>query len=90
MEKNPRCKKCGRLLKSPLSIASGMGPKCAGVSLRLGKVFVSRNNQVLAGLISDEALDPRQAPLFHWRIAKEASEQERIVSPTKGGTPTTV
>jgi len=31
MEKQPRCKKCGRRLKSPLSIAIGMGPKCAGI-----------------------------------------------------------
>ena len=27
-----KCKKCGRVLKSPLSIAMGMGPKCAGVT----------------------------------------------------------
>ena len=28
----PRCKKCGRVLSDPESIARGMGPKCAGVS----------------------------------------------------------
>ncbi len=33
METIVKCKKCGRALKSPLSIAMGMGPKCAGVSL---------------------------------------------------------
>ncbi len=27
-----RCKKCGRVLRSPVSIAMGMGPKCAGIS----------------------------------------------------------
>ena len=32
MEQKPRCKKCGRVLKSPISIARGMGPKCAGIS----------------------------------------------------------
>ena len=32
MEGIPKCKKCGRLLKSPASIARRMGPKCAGVS----------------------------------------------------------
>ena len=32
MEQKPRCKKCGKLLKSPISIARGMGPKCAGLS----------------------------------------------------------
>lgn len=33
METAVKCKKCGRMLKSPLSIAMGMGPKCAGVTL---------------------------------------------------------
>jgi hypothetical protein len=37
METAVKCKKCGRVLKSPLSIAMGMGPKCAGVSLTAGK-----------------------------------------------------
>lgn len=32
MEANVKCKKCGRVLKSPLSVAMGMGPKCAGIS----------------------------------------------------------
>lgn len=39
MEASVKCKKCGRVLKSPLSIAMGMGPKCAGVSLTAGKKF---------------------------------------------------
>ena len=37
METAITCKKCGRVLKSPLSIAMGMGPKCAGVTLIKGK-----------------------------------------------------
>lgn len=37
METAVKCKKCGRVLKSPLSIAMGMGPKCTGVSLTKGK-----------------------------------------------------
>jgi hypothetical protein len=32
MQQQVRCKKCGRVLKSPASIAMGMGPKCARVS----------------------------------------------------------
>lgn len=28
----PRCKKCGRPLTNPISIAMGMGPECAGIS----------------------------------------------------------
>lgn len=34
----PRCKKCGKPLKDPISIARGMGPKCAG-STTGGKAF---------------------------------------------------
>ncbi len=37
MEKQAKCKKCGRRLKSPLSIAIGMGPKCAGITITAGK-----------------------------------------------------
>lgn len=37
MEQVSRCKKCGRLLKSPTSIARGMGPKCAGISSARGR-----------------------------------------------------
>lgn len=45
MEENPKCKKCGRVLKSAISIARGMGPKCAGVSTTSGKSFHVRNMQ---------------------------------------------
>lgn len=37
MEGNPQCKKCGRALKSPASIARGMGSKCAGVTATSGR-----------------------------------------------------
>lgn len=37
MEGKPRCKKCGRVLKSPASIARGMGLKCAGGIAPSGK-----------------------------------------------------
>jgi len=37
MEKQLRCKKCGRRLKSPMSIAIGMGSKCAGITSTHGK-----------------------------------------------------
>lgn len=32
MSPKPRCKKCGRVLKDPVSIAAGMGPVCRGGS----------------------------------------------------------
>lgn len=31
MVQKARCKKCGRVLKSAISIARGMGPECAGI-----------------------------------------------------------
>lgn len=31
-DKKPRCQKCGRPLKSALSIARGLGPICAGAN----------------------------------------------------------
>ncbi len=37
MEGKPKCKKCGRVLKSPASIARGMGSKCGGVATTRGK-----------------------------------------------------
>ena len=37
MEGKPRCKKCGRVLKSPARIARGIGSKCAGVTATSGK-----------------------------------------------------
>jgi len=40
MEGQPRCKKCGRVLKSRASIARGMGSTCAGV-ITAGKTFRS-------------------------------------------------
>jgi len=39
MEGQPRCIKCGRILKSAASIARGMGSKCAGIRATGGKAF---------------------------------------------------
>ena len=37
MAQKPRCKKCGRVLRNPVSIARGMGPVCAGDTGRAGR-----------------------------------------------------
>ena len=39
MVEQARCKKCGRVLKSPASIARRMGSTCAGISPDGGKSF---------------------------------------------------
>ena len=41
MESTVKCKKCGRVLKNPLSVALGMGQKCAGVSLQRQRFHAS-------------------------------------------------
>lgn len=41
MEETVKCKKCGRVLKNPLSVALGMGPKCAGISAKGQKLQIS-------------------------------------------------
>ena len=42
MEEQARCKKCGRVLKSPASVARGMGSTCAGTTIPAGKNFSLR------------------------------------------------
>jgi hypothetical protein len=39
METTVKCRKCGRVLNNPASIAMGMGPKCAGVFAGSGGRF---------------------------------------------------
>lgn len=39
MEGQPRCIKCGRILKLAASIARGMGSKCAGIGVTGGRAF---------------------------------------------------
>lgn len=51
MEENPRCKKCSRALKSPISIARGMSPKCVGVSAASGKVLAPELGRIPEGHI---------------------------------------
>ena len=63
MNQKPRCKKCGRVLRDPVSIARGMGPVCAGETGRS-----SRRPQVRARRSAGRAYDPlgsstRQSPL---------------------------
>jgi len=58
MDKLIRCKKCGRLLKSPLSIARGMGSTCAGVTSPSGRSAHVGSRQS-SGLAHTD-LSPRQ------------------------------
>ena len=64
MEKQPRCKKCGRRLKSSLSIAIGMGPKCAGITSASGRSVRVQRRPSSGAAYSDTAPSQVQAPLF--------------------------
>jgi hypothetical protein len=64
MEEQPRCKKCKRVLNSPISIARGMGPKCAGVSAASGKnirVKIKRSSEIAYQSVVSNQI---QTPLF--------------------------
>ena len=62
MEENPRCKKCRRVLKSPISIARGLGPKCAGTTT--GKSVQTRIKRSSGRAYQGAGSDHTQAPLF--------------------------
>ena len=45
MEQQARCKKCGRILKSPQSIALGIGSTCAGIASSTGRASSIRQKR---------------------------------------------
>ena len=77
MEENPRCKKCKRVLKSPISIARGMGPKCAGVSATGGRSVRARNKRGSGIAYQGVGSDHTQALLFPGELpTKRLSKKE--------------
>jgi hypothetical protein len=77
MKKQPRCKKCGRQLKSFMSIVRGMGPKCAGGSVTSGKSVCARNKQSSGLSYQSLDLEQIQTPLFPGDLpAKRLSKKE--------------
>ena len=64
MEGKPKCKKCGRVLKSAISIARGMGPICAGVGSTSRKRFTSRSKKNTGVAYSSVGPSHVQTPLF--------------------------
>ncbi len=78
MEKQPRCKKCGRRLKSPLSIAIGMGPKCAGIKSTSGKSVRVQSKPISGTAYSDKTLVQVQAPLFMGELPKKGLSKREL------------
>lgn len=64
MEGKPRCKKCGRILKSPASIARGVGSVCAGATGVLRKIAPVRVKRSSGNAYQSAGVGERQAPLF--------------------------
>ncbi|MBI3340146.1 MAG: hypothetical protein HY022_08450 [Chloroflexi bacterium] len=78
MEGKPKCKKCGRVLKSPASIARGMGPKCAGVSMARGKRVEVRMKQSSGRAYGSVGTGGQQIPLFSGEMpTKQMSKREQ-------------
>ena len=78
MEKQPRCKKCGRRLKSPLSIAIGMGPKCAGIKSTSVKSVRVQSKPSSRTVYSDKTLAQVQAPLFMGELPKKRMSKREL------------
>ena len=78
MEKQPRCKKCGRRLKSPLSIAIGMGPKCTGIKSASGRSVHVQRKPSSCTAYSDKKLVQMQAPLFTGEFQKKRLSKREL------------
>ena len=77
MEGKPRCKKCGRLLKSPASIVRGIGPKCAGRSVTSGKSIHTRIKRSSGIAYQSVGACGKQTSLFSAELsAKSLSKRE--------------
>jgi hypothetical protein len=62
----PRCKKCGRPLNDPRSIARGMGPECAGISGGRGKLPRAGNQNGSGSTYNATGTSHTSMSLFAW------------------------
>ena len=77
MEGKPRCKKCGRVLKSPASIARGIGSKCAGITTTSRKNVSTRIKRSSSSLYQSTGSSHTQTPLFSGDLpTKRLSKRE--------------
>ena len=78
MEKQARCKKCGRRLKSPLSIAIGMGPKCVGIKSTTGRSVRVQSKPSSHTAYSDKTPIQVQTPLFAGELPKKGLSKREL------------
>jgi hypothetical protein len=76
MEGKPRCKKCGRILKSPASIARGVGSICAGGADARGKTVSVRVRRSSGKVYQSSGKGRRQVPLSGEMPARPLSKRE--------------
>lgn len=77
MEGRPRCKKCGRALKSPVSIARGVGSVCAGATGTRGRTVRVRMKRRSGRAYQSVGVGERQVPLFSGEmLIKPMSKKE--------------
>jgi hypothetical protein len=78
MDKQPKCKKCGRRLKSPMSIARGMGPKCAGITVTSGKSVHVRSRSSSGVACTEIGPSHMQASLFPGELPKKRLSKREV------------
>jgi len=78
MDKQPKCKKCGRRLKSPMSVARGMGPKCAGITATSGKSVRVRSRSSSGVAYTEIGSSHMQAPLFPGELPKKRLSKREL------------
>lgn len=75
METTVKCRKCGRVLKNPVSIAMGMGPKCAGVSMTTGKKLHAGNRRRVGKGYNAVGIGHSQIPLMLSLVPEDLSSR---------------
>jgi hypothetical protein len=78
MDKQPKCKKCGRRLKSPISIAMGMGPKCAGIKSIAGRSVHVQGKPSTGTAYYEKTLVQVKAPLFSGKLPKKPLSKREL------------
>ena len=78
MEGKPRCKKCGRVLKSPASIVRRMGPKCAGATATSGNSVRARITRSSGVAYQSTSSDQLQTPLFSGDLPTERLSKREL------------
>lgn len=77
MEGQPKCKKCGRVLKSAASVARGMGSKCAGITATSGGSLRTRCKQSSGKAYQSLGASGTQTPLSPGALStKRLSKRE--------------